>query len=288
MNKTCLHRRSLLLATALWAVATRVRANGRQTLLVEVGHNPPSVIAEGATVRGIFADFLRLVGQRCELDIQYRLLPRARVVRSFVEGGETSVLLPATRTSERDKVGLFMPMVTTSTLLVSMRKRQFELADTAALLQQTGRVALPRSYSWGDAYEQLVKQLEAQGRVDYVTDVPRVTERLINGLADFSLLPASFILGRLQSGGPHAPNRQAEDFAMTALQGLPPAQIGLYLSRQRVSEADRSRIRAAVAALVQDGSLQRLYLQYMPEPWVREHVNMDHSDAAVIALKAPR
>lgn len=262
-------------AVLLGSLATPLtQAHCSRALLVPVAHAGASVTVEGERVRGVFPEFLREVGARLGCRFEFPIVPRARVARMFLEGEAADILAPATRTSERDLKGVFVPMVRTPTMLISLRNRALHLPDVNSLLQDKGRVVVLRGYSWGDEYEALVRQLDAQGRVQYVADTGRIIERLLHGLADCSLLPPSLFLAIIQDGQ-RKRDWSVDDFQRSPLLGLPHAQIGLYLSRQRIPEDERQQLILALHEGVRDGRLLRLYQAHMPIEWLRDYVRID-------------
>lgn len=272
----------------LWALASPLPVSARcpRPLLVPVAHAGTSVSVIDGRVGGVFPEFLRLIGQRAGCQFEFPIVPRARVARTFLEQGESDLLAPATRNSERDAVGQFVPMVRALTMLVALRKNNVQLTDVHSLLQDKGRVVVLRAYSWGDEYETLVRQLEAQGRLQYVADTDRIIERLLNGLADYSLIPPTLFMAILQDGQTKR-SWSAEDFATLPLLGLPPAQVGVYLSRERLSDPERETLIRALNQGVRDGSLLKLYQRHVPTSWMRDYLRIDVDALPTLKKKNP-
>ncbi|MBH9552875.1 transporter substrate-binding domain-containing protein [Inhella gelatinilytica] len=269
-------RANLLQASLGFALTgwSAVHAGCDQPLHVPVAHAGVAVTVQGHQVSGVFPTVLKLAATQVGCAIDFPIVPRARVARMFLAEAAADVLAPATRTTERDGKGQFVPVVRSLTMLVSLRQRNIDLPSVDALLKDRGKVVVLRGYSWGDEYETLITQLEAQGRVQYVADTERIIERLRNGLADYSLIPPSLFLSILQEGQGKR-EWSLEDFEQNPLLGLPQAQIGVYLSRERLPRDMREALAAAITLSVQDGTVLSLYQAAVPIQWMRDYIRID-------------
>jgi polar amino acid transport system substrate-binding protein len=143
------------------------------------------------------------------------------------------------------------------------------IADVRSLLAKTSwRAAMVRSYSWGDEYGALMKQLEAEKRVDYVSDLRTVGLMLRAGRVEFTILPPTLLYSALQEGRSVAD--AAGDLRYAELTGLPRSEVGAYVSRQSLTEADQLLLREALAGAARDGSLLKALQRYYP-PEVLQH-----------------
>ncbi len=94
--------------------------------------------------------------------------------------------------------------------------------------------------------------------MEVVKDLPTLLNFLQTGKADFTVLTATLIHSL------EAPPEQPVDFA--ALKGLPPIEVGAYLSRSRLSPSERDDIARSLTEAVRRGELLRLYRQHYPQP----------------------
>lgn len=192
--------RRLMLGLAAASACHQVRAQNETVLVVPIAPGGTCVIVRGPEVSGVFPEFLRAVGSRIGVQFEFPVMPRARIARMFMERDGISVLAPATRTHARDQLAQFVPMVRATIMLTTSRQRNVNVPSVKALLKDRGNIALLRNYSWGDDYDKLVRQLEAQGRVHYVADPERVVERLRSGLSDYSIMPPTLFMGVVTYG----------------------------------------------------------------------------------------
>jgi polar amino acid transport system substrate-binding protein len=126
-----------------------------------------------------------------------------------------------------------------------------------------------RSYSWGNEYDALVRELDTEKRIDYVNDVETIGRILRLGRADFSILPASLLFSALQDG---KSNVAYGEFRFTALEGLPRSMVGAYMSRDALTAADFELLRNATIKASRDGTLRRILERYYPPYVLRSDV----------------
>ncbi|WP_422045980.1 substrate-binding periplasmic protein [Roseateles sp.] len=226
----------------------------------------------GDRVDGVYPDLLRQIGRALDCQFVFPVVPRARVTMMFFESQEADLFLPASRNSERDQKAQFVPMLKLSPTLISLANRADVPTDVRSLLSRsTWRAAMVRSYSWGDEYERLMRQLEAEKRVDYVSDLRTVGAMLRGGRVEFTILPPTLLYSALQEG--RSDTDAGGDFRFTELQGLPRSEVGAYISRRSLNEVDQQVLREALSKAARDGSLQRtLQLYYPPEVLLHDAV----------------
>ncbi|MEJ6005875.1 hypothetical protein WG899_09985 [Paucibacter sp. AS339] len=223
----------------------------------------------GDRVEGVYPDLLRQIGRAQDCQFVFPVVPRARLSMMFFESLEADIFLPASRNTERDQKALFVPMLKLSPTLITLTAKADTPQDVRALLgRSTWRAAMVRSYSWGDEYEALMRQLESEKRVDYVTDLRTVGAMLRGGRVDFTILPPTLLYSALQEG--RSDTDAGGDFRFTELQGLPRSEVGAYISRRSLSEADQQLLREALSKAARDGSLLRALQRYYP-PEVLHH-----------------
>ena len=79
-----------------------------------------SVVVNGASIGGIYPDLLRSLGAKLGCNFIFTAVPRARLEAMF-EAGKADLLIPASSTLRRDQHGLFIPMLGSRPLLISLQ-----------------------------------------------------------------------------------------------------------------------------------------------------------------------
>nr|WP_316641691.1 transporter substrate-binding domain-containing protein [uncultured Roseateles sp.] len=234
-----------------------------RAITVPVAPTGFNVQVNGELVQGVYPDLLRALGETAGCRFSFPIYPRARVTMMFFDTQEADVFIPASRTAERDAKAQFVPMLKLTPTLISLRARALTVTDVRGLLgRSTLRAAVVRSYSWGDEYDALMRQLEAEKRVDYVTDLRTVGLMLRSGRVDFTILPPTLMHSALQD--PAAPAEPLGDLAYRALDGLSRSEVGAYLSPQALARADLDLLRDLLQRAARDGSLLRSLERYYP------------------------
>ncbi|MBB4842817.1 polar amino acid transport system substrate-binding protein [Paucibacter oligotrophus] len=233
-------------------------------------------------VEGVYPDLLRQLGQALGCEFTFPVVPRARVALMFFEAKEADIFVPASRTAERDLKALFVPMLRLTPSLITLASRPLAVNDVAGLLQAKTalRGAMVRSYTWGDEYEALMRQLVAEKRIDFVADLRTVSQMLRSGRVDFTILPPTLLYSALQEPGAVAAAAKegalafTREFRFTALRGLPRSEVGAYLSRQTLTANDLQLLREGLGRAARDGSLMRSLQRYYPAEVLRQDVQI--------------
>ncbi len=251
----------LLLASPAWGACVR-------PIVVPVSPLGVSVIVDGKAVSGVFPQLLEQLGAKAGCQFVWSVVPRVRAEMMF-EDGKADLLVAATRSDKRDQSGLFVPLVATRASLVSVEKQQAPLTSMAQLLAQPKlRVALVRGYDYGQAYQELSRQLAQQKRLFLEPDALSVARLLNAGMADVTILPSTAVVGAI-----------ATDARVAGLQGrlrfepldeLPWSKGGIYISNKSLSASDRATLEQMLAGAAHNGALYDGYLRYF-SPTVLAH-----------------
>ena len=87
-----------------------------------------SVVVNGASISGIYPDLLRSMGAKLGCNFIFTPVPRARLEAMF-EAGKADLLIPASSTPRRDQHGLFIPMLGSRPLLISLQGARVDGID---------------------------------------------------------------------------------------------------------------------------------------------------------------
>jgi polar amino acid transport system substrate-binding protein len=244
------------------ALPLAAAAGCSREIVVPVAPTGYSVIVNGDQVSGAFPDTLRELGARLGCKFVFPVRPRARLSYMFLQSGEADLLLPASRSAERDRLADYVPMMKLKMALVSIKQGQVRAASVGDLLAQPAlRGASVRSYVFGDEYNRLMLALEAQHRMSYTAAPVMVARMMKAGRADFTIVSPAIFLASLSEDESMA--GFADEVQIAPLDGLPPAESGVYVSRSTLSRQDR----AALVHLLQQaakGPLWKWYQHYYP------------------------
>lgn len=248
-----------------------------------------NVVIRGEQVSGALVEFLQAVGMKAGCAFRLPVLPRPRLDRMFFSD-EVDVLFPASRSSARDRSALFVPWLALQPHLVTVRWNTERVNDLRELLARPAWTAVVvRSYSWGDAYDGFIQELDRLGRVSFVAELRTVHAMLRAGHARFTLLPPSLLYTSLPTpsstlapaalaastparaatpppaaSAPHPPAGLPADFNYQRLPDLPPSLVGMYLNPRRIAPADIERLSRASAQARAEGLLQRSLARHYP------------------------
>ncbi|HEX2010644.1 MAG TPA: transporter substrate-binding domain-containing protein [Roseateles sp.] len=211
------------------------------------------VMVENGQVDGVWPDLLRQVGDAVGCRFELAPMPRARLEMEFLSGRQLDLMISATRTEERDRRGLFVPLFQQPMVLLTRSADADRISSLEALRASGWRMAVPRSFAFSADYRALVGELEAERRVDTVNDIDAVGRMLRAGRVDFALLSP-----------PQAQAAAGAGIVFRRFDGLPLMEVGLYLSRQSLAPADLALLRDALARSAREGQVRRAFLRHYP------------------------
>lgn len=241
---------ALLLAMAACAAA---RAGCSRPITAPVAPIGVSVTTGGGEVGGIYPELLRSLGARGGCELLFSAVPRARQELMF-ENGQADLLIPATRTPARDRLGLFIPMIGHRATLISLAGPRAPVASAAELLERRElRVAVVRGFDFGPAYGAMLKELEHQGRLFTEVDVTAVARLLQAGATDLTIMGPTTLAGTI-AREPRL-NGMLERLRIEPIAELPWGVSGAYLSRTALSEADRRVLRELLERAARGGAV---------------------------------
>jgi len=266
MVSGCLHRLVKALsgcALMLHAVAQAAAACSQplQAPVAALGLSV-TVTADGTGVGGIYPELLRGLDASCR--IEYQVVPRARQQRLF-EVGKADLLIPASRTPQRDEYATFVPVLSGRAVLVSLRPQTRAPVHSAAELLERRelKVAVVRGYDFGPEYLQITTALAAQGRLLPTAEASSVVRMLDEGIADVALMNGSILLGAMLE----APKLRGMVARLhnEPLPELPWAETGVYVSkRSGLSEPEQRAVIEQIEALTRSGRAWAAFQKRFP------------------------
>lgn len=229
---------------------------------------------EQERVAGAIPDFFRELAKRAGMPLHLELLPRARVVAQWQDGGADLVV--GTRPRQMNPHADFVPIVRLRVMLVFDR-RQASAApqDTLALVERSDwRGLMVRGAALTDAIQGLVDRLEARKRLWLVRDWTTVLRMLLAERAEFTLFSPT-----LMHGESSWMDREArERLVARPLSDVKPHEIGVHLSSRLAPEV-RAQLVLHTSAMARDGTLRRLLLRdHPPELLAQDLQFLDSSE----------
>jgi polar amino acid transport system substrate-binding protein len=227
---------------------------------VPVSATGQSVITDGDTIKGIYPDLLRSVGEKEACTFTLSAVPRARLEMLF-ETGRADILIPASKTPRRDMHGTFIPLVHNRAMLISIQSGRVPITSAQELLEQsTLKVALVRGFDYGSAYQELTAALEKQGRVILEVDGLSVARLLKAGTADVTIMAPSILAGALQAD--ERVRDLVDRLRFEALREMPWGESGAYLSNRSLSPEDKAALRSALERAARSGVVWKGFQHY--------------------------
>lgn len=235
------------------------RAGCSREIAVPVAASGSGVIVEGHDIKGIFPDLLREMSRKTGCKFVFNAVPRARLVALY-RVGQADLLLPATRTPERDKLGTFVPMVNNRPMLISIAGNRAPIASGQDLLARRElRVAVVRGFDYGEEYTALVNELGKQGRLFSEVDTTAVARLLHAGAVDLTILGPTLIAGAIR-GEPRV-QAIADKLRVEAIPELPWKPSGAYISHA-LNKDDQRTLHEALEKMAKSNQVMDAYLRY--------------------------
>ncbi|WP_374659443.1 hypothetical protein [Inhella sp.] len=203
-----------------------------------------------------FAEVLREQGLKRGCRFEFPVVPRARL-QMMLSTGQADLMIPATRTAERDALARFVPLLSMRPELAWVPGRGAMPESLAALTAQGAvRGAFVRGQSWGPSYEAMIDTLRRANRVDLVADLATVLRMLAAERAEFTIsMPGILKAAAAQDASLTAVVNQLQ---FKPLPDLAPVETGIYLSRRSLSEAEQDALAAWLKEIFDPATLQRV------------------------------
>lgn len=247
----------LMLASATQSAA----ADCSRPIRVPVAPIGMSVVTSGGEVGGVYPDLLRKVSAETGCQFEFVVVPRARVEAMFAASG-ADVLVPATRTSQRDLHGDFIPMMKARPMLISLSSDRAPVESLAELGERRElRVAVVRGFDYGEPYQDLLRTLKAQRRLVVEADVAAVVRALERNLADVTVMAPSILAGTLLQDSKTRP--LLDRLRLEAMAELTWTDSGIYLSRH-LPARDREVLGDALERNSRSGTVWKTLQKHYP------------------------
>lgn len=267
---------------------TRVLPHLRQCLgallLVAASHSPALAAEPGCTTlrvgmsplgvayfrhdgqaRGYDVELMRELGRRLGCGFEIIEMNRTRMFQSLERGEIIDLATSTSRTPERDEHAEFVPMAKTRDYLLVHKRLAKPGFDLNQFVATPGlRMGVLAKSNYSSFIKARLAVLAQQGRVETTVTTEGLIPRLIAGRYDGLITTPAYFTGVLSElpGG-------ADVCALPIPEGESYLS-GIYMSRQSLDEGRRQRVREALQAIHQDGTLLKILRQYFPEAMARE------------------
>ena len=159
-------------------------------------------------------------------------------------------MIPASRSSERDKTAVFVPLIQVSPALISLKNRQLGVASVRQLVETRAlRGALVRTFTYGDEYQALLVELDKDKRIDFTIVAPTLM---------FSSLGENPMTVDLN-----------DKLQYVSLDGLKRIDSGAYISRTSLEPPDQEALRKLLIEAVRSDVLWNTFAKYYPPEVLR-------------------
>ena len=228
------------------------------------------VVVDDKVVGGIYPEILQGIQRKDTCTFSIKAVPRARLEYLF-ESGAADVLIPASKTPERDAVGVFVPLIYNRATLVSLDTVRKPITTAQELIDSPDlKVVLVRGFAYGAAYDDLVRELSRQGRVQYEVDPLSVARVLKNGSAHLTIMAPSILAGAVQ--GDDRVRDMADKLRFEPIRELPWGDSGAYVSRTSLGEQDQKELVALLEHAARSGAVWRGFQKYYSPKVLKESI----------------
>lgn len=228
-------------------------------ITVPVSASGASVIVDDGHIGGIYPDLMRALSAKNACQFAFSVVPRARQVAMF-KTGLADVLVPASRTPARDKIGTFVPMISHRAMLISLAGNRTPITSAQDLLERRElRVAVVRGIDYGDNYMALIDKLGKQGRLFVEVDIVAVARLLHAGSADLTIMGPTLMAGAIRRD-PRVHGLQ-DKLRIEPIPELPWHDSGAYISHT-LKQEDQNALRDMLEKVGRSNQVMEGYLRY--------------------------
>lgn len=219
---------------------------------------------ESGGFSGIDKDVVEALQARSQCEFKTILESRVRIWDRLASGN-LDLSVSGIPTPERERFAEFVPYFQTRNFALMRKELAHRLPTPEAFLADASRKAVVvKAFRHGPGYDGLLGLLREQGRLIEAADFDTVLRLFLAGRADLMLaLPVSW-----------SPMLQKPELMsqLALLDWAPQDRVihGLIMSRARLAEADRQRLRQALESLIADGSIEAIIRRHVGERLARE------------------
>lgn len=230
-----------------------------------------SIIVRSSKVSGIlpklFSEEVKKVG--CE--INFVSVPPSRAAEMF-KNGTADLLMLTFKTPLREELGEFIPLIQGRAQLISLDQKHSKISTIQQLLTTPEiHLMLVRGYDFGADYQQLVVQLQKQGRITFQPDalsVARMMKRVIDGRTIATIMAPTVFYAAIFDDD--RVGDMVDKLRLEPLNELPWAETGTYLSKFSMQENDRQLLRSVLNDIAQSNAYWKEIQSNYPARFLKE------------------
>ncbi|MES2103125.1 MAG: transporter substrate-binding domain-containing protein [Pseudomonadota bacterium] len=228
------------------------------------------IITPQGQFSGTYPDVLRNSGKKDACSFVFSAVPRARQEALF-QKGQADLLLPATRSPQRDEAGVFVPLISVRAALISLESARPAIHNLQELLEHRElKLALLRGYAYGDGYQALIGELKKQGRLILEADPVSIARLIQAGVADATIMTSPIFSNAVQTDQRLQPMQGRLRYE--ALEDLPWIDSGAYISKSSLGADDRAALQELFEHIAKSGALWSSIRQYSQPDSLKDSV----------------
>lgn len=259
-----------LLICILGTLATHACASCSHVINVPVSPVGRSVIVNGESISGIYPDILHGLSGKEGCTFALAVVPRARQEMLFMTG-KADILIPASRTPQRDEIGIFIPMIFGRATLISVDSKRPVISSAQELFDKKDlKVVLVRGFDYGPAYQDIAKELSRQGRLYLEADPLSVARLLKANVASITIMAPSILVGAMMDD-PRVQD-MPDKLRFEPITEIPWGDSGVYLSKKSLSDDDKVLLKDMLEQVIKSGAVWKGFQHYYPASVLKESI----------------
>lgn len=246
-----------------WALCSAAHAACTRTIVVPAAQTGYSVIVKNEVVTGVYPELLVELGRKAGCNFEFPVVPRARLDQMFFKSATADVMIPATRTEERDKAATFVPLIYVQPALISVDGRARHIQSIRQLAATKSlRGGFARGFNYGAQYNELLDALTKDKRLEYAPNLSNVAAMMALHRVDFTILAPTLFYSTVAED-PELKGMTAR-VSYKPIDGLEQVESGVYLSQTSLGAQDAAELRKLFDEAVRGGLLWKKFQKYYP------------------------
>lgn len=254
----------------MFAGAVSAHGNCSRSMKVPLAMTGLSVIVSGEIISGVYPEILSDLSAKEKCSFELSIVPRARLEMMF-ENGQADILIPATRTPRRDRLGFFVPLISNRAMLISVQEKTTPVRNFKDLLEQKDtKIAVVRGFDYGEKYQAFLKELQKRNRLRLEADPVSVARLLKSGAADYTLMAPSIFAGSVQID--ERVTDLEDKLQYQPLQELTWGESGVYFSKKSLNAADLQVLQDIFERAANDGLIWKGFQRYYKKEFLKDSI----------------
>jgi polar amino acid transport system substrate-binding protein len=242
-----------------------------RVIQVPVSATGQSVVIDGDTARGIYPDILNAISVKDKCRFVIAPVPRARLEKLY-ESGKADMVVASTRSARRDEFGVFIPMIRSRAMLISLGDAQRPPFKTTQeiLNNKDVRLVVVRGYDYGNAYHELIEAMGKENRVLLEVDPNAVARLMKINPNDVTIMVPTIIYSAMQEDA--RLSDQMEKLRFEPLDNIPWGESGVYLSKKALEPGQMKFLQSMMQRTAQAGTVHKGFAAYYPPQVLKDSI----------------